>query len=53
MTPASPDVVRRLNDFGVWFEQHRRDLEALAAAQKPAIDEAERLLAQTAICRGR
>jgi len=45
MAPASPDVARRLNDFRLWFEQHRRDLEALAAAQKPAIDDAEQILA--------
>ena len=51
MDPASPDVQRRLRDFAAWLEAHRRDLEALAAAQKPAIDAAERLLAQTATCR--
>ena len=51
MDPASPDVQQRLKDFAAWLAEHQRDLEALAAAQKPAIDAAARLLAQTATCR--
>ena len=52
MDPASPDVQRRLRDFAAWLEMHRRELDALAAAQRPALDAAERLLAQTSSCRG-
>jgi hypothetical protein len=51
MDPGSPDVSRRLRDFAGWFDTHRRDLEQLAAAQKPAIDNAHAMLAQTAKCR--
>jgi hypothetical protein len=51
MDPASPDVGRRLGEFAAWFEQHRGELEKLAAAQTPAIDEAAAMLAQTATCR--
>src|SRR2546428_160063 len=51
MEPTSPDVARRLHDFAVWLEQHRRELEELALAQKPAIDEAEKMLATAAPCR--
>ena len=53
MRPLSPDVATRLRDFAAWFGQHRRELEALAATQKPAIDEAETLLARTDTCRAR
>ena len=53
MEPSSPDVARRLGEFGDWFAQHRRELEDLAAAQKPAIDEAAARLAGTATCRAR
>jgi len=51
MDPASPDVQRRLKDFAAWFAEHRRELDALAAAQHPAIDAAQRILAQTTTCR--
>ena len=50
MDPASPEVARRLRDFASWLEQHRGELEKLAAAQKPALDAAERLLAATTTC---
>jgi hypothetical protein len=51
MAPLSPEVARRLRDFAGWFEQHRRGLEELAAAQQPAIDEANEMLVQSATCR--
>lgn len=51
MDPQSPDVPRRLRQFGDWLAQHRRELDELAAAQKPAIDDAAALLAGTATCR--
>ena len=50
MDPASPEVARRLRDFASWLEGHRRELETLAAAQKPSLDAAERLLAGTTAC---
>ncbi len=51
MDPRSPDVAKRLGDFSAWFARHRRELETLAAAQKPAIDEAAAILARTTTCR--
>jgi hypothetical protein len=51
MAPQSPDVARRLRDFAGWLERHRRGLEELAATQKPAIDQAQTMLARTAACR--
>ena len=51
MDPNSPEVGRRLRDFSAWLDLHRHELEELAAAQKPAIDEAAATLAQTATCR--
>ena len=51
MAPLSPDVTRRLRDFAGWFELDRRGLEALAAAQQPAIDEAKQTLDHSATCR--
>jgi hypothetical protein len=51
MAPLAPDVARRLRDFTVWLEPHRRGLEELAAAQQPAIDEANEMLARSATCR--
>jgi hypothetical protein len=53
MDPASPEVARRLKDFASWLEQHRGELEKLAAAQKPALDAADRLLAATTTCAAR
>ena len=50
MDPSSPEVPRRLGDFASWLEQHRGELEKLAAAQKPALDAADRLLAATTTC---
>jgi hypothetical protein len=51
MAPLSPDVARRLSDFAGWLERNRRGLDELAAAQQPAIDEANEMLAQSATCR--
>jgi hypothetical protein len=52
MDPSSPDVRRRLADFNRWYRANRADLQSLAASQKPALDEGERILSKTAKCRG-
>jgi len=53
MDPKAPAVAQRLAEFATWLARQRGEVETLAAAQKPALDEAETLLASTVPCRAR
>ncbi len=51
LSPDSPQVAQRLREFRQWYETRRASLEALAAQQKPELEETQRVLAGSEKCR--